>query len=442
MNTKNLMHKARWVTAACLMMLLAACGGGGGDDGGDADGGNSVSGDNAVTTPAVDPNAPLPGSPSARPTDSSAVNAIPVTVSNGADKPRNFPTVSVTICAPDSNAASACATIDNVLVDTGSYGLRLFASAVPSATLATLTAQRDGAARIAECTLFVDSNAWGGVRHADVRLGAQTAQNVPIHIWGDPAIGGAVPDACVQNSYLGKVSDLGGNGILGVGVAPADCPACSTTANPRCYYSCNGAACSPITQAVANQVGNPVSRFAQHNNGVVLQMEPIGPNGKKVATGTLVFGIDTADNNTLQGKGSPVLRTNSAGDFDVIYKGNRIRGFTDSGSNGYFFSDASIPHSRNSPDFYAPSATLSISATLLDRGAPADAAGTALAFDVANADALFNTGNAAFNNLGGEIAGLFDLGLPFFYGRHVYYGLTGMVSAGGGTGPYVSYVSN
>ncbi|WP_144639663.1 DUF3443 domain-containing protein [Bordetella genomosp. 13] len=440
MNTTILMRKARWVTAACLVVLLAACGGGGeGGDGGDD--GSSKAGDSSAA-PVTDPNAPLPGSPSAQPTSSSATNAIAVTVSNGADKPRNFPTVSVTVCAPGTDAASACATIDNVLVDTGSYGLRLFASAVPAATLATLAPQRDGAARIAECTLFVDSNAWGGVRNADIRLGAQSAQNVPVHIWSDPAIAAAVPDACVQNTYMTKVSDLGGNGILGVGVAPADCPACANTPHPRFYYSCNGAACTPITQPLSNQVGNPVARFAQHNNGVVLQMEPIGPNGKKVATGTLVFGIDTADNNVLLGKAGPLLRTNSAGDFDVVYKGNRIRGFTDSGSNGLFFSDAGIPHSRNSPDFYAPSGTQSISAMLFDRNAPAEALGTSVSFDVANADALFNTGNAAFNNLGGDIPGLFDLGLPFFYGRHVYYGLTGMASTGGGTGPYVSYVSN
>jgi hypothetical protein len=32
--------------------------------------------------------------------------------------------------------------------------------------------------------------------------------------------------------------------------------------------------------------------------------------------------------------------------------------------------------------------------------------------------------------------------MPFFYGRHVYYGITGAASAGGGTGPYVAFTSS
>jgi hypothetical protein len=37
---------------------------------------------------------------------------------------------------------------------------------------------------------------------------------------------------------------------------------------------------------------------------------------------------------------------------------------------------------------------------------------------------------------------VFDMGMPFFYGRHVYYGITGTASAGGGTGPYVAFTSS
>ena len=39
----------------------------------------------------------------------------------------NEPCVEVTVCEPGT---STCATVDNVLLDTGSYGLRLFAQAL------------------------------------------------------------------------------------------------------------------------------------------------------------------------------------------------------------------------------------------------------------------------------------------------------------------------
>jgi hypothetical protein len=40
-----------------------------------------------------------------------------------------------------------------------------------------------------------------------------------------------------------------------------------------------------------------------------------------------------------------------------------------------------------------------------------------VSFNVANAERLFDTGNAAFNDLAGPDSGDFDWGLPFFFGR-------------------------
>ena len=61
-----------------------------------------------------------------------------------------------------------------------------------------------------------------------------------------------------------------------------------------------------------------------------------------------------------------------------------------------------------------------------------------LAFTVDNADRLFNSNNAAFNNLGGPDTGCFDWGLPFFFGRATFVGIEAQ-SSPGGVGPYWAY---
>ena len=60
---------------------------------------------------------------------------------------------------------------------------------------------------------------------------------------------------------------------------------------------------------------------------------------------------------------------------------------------------------------------------------------------MANEIVLASTGNYAFNDIAGAASGMMDFGMPFFYGRHVYVGIVGKTSTGGGTGPYVAYVS-
>ena len=58
-----------------------------------------------------------------------------------------------------------------------------------------------------------------------------------------------------------------------------------------------------------------------------------------------------------------------------------------------------------------------------------------VAFSVANAEALFNSNNAAFNDLAGPDTGDFDWGLPFFYGRSVFTALENTTITGN-AGPF------
>jgi hypothetical protein len=348
--------------------------------------------------------------------------------------------VSVTVCTPGTNAASNCSTINNVLLDTGSFGLRLFASAVPTATLSTLTTQTQSSTgdAIAECANFGSGYTWGTVRSADIKMSSEIAQNVPIHILSDSSLAESAPTVCQVNTALSSPSLLGANGILGVGVRPQDCGAsCVSGTQSANYYACDSSTCTATTQALTLQVGNPVQYFSTDNNGVIVEMAQVADSGATSAAGTLVFGIDTQTNNLISGTGATVFTTDAYGDFTATYNGTTFaaNAFFDTGSNGLFFQDAGI--SRNSLTWFTPSSTLPLSATI----SGSNSLTATINFNVANATTLFASGNTAFNDLGAYLFGTFDFGAPFFYGRHVYFGVTGK-SSSGGTGPYVAYVSS
>jgi hypothetical protein len=325
----NMTRTMAWAFVAVLFAVFAACGGGGGSSS------TSQTGNSTGSTPA------------ATPTSSTAANTVPVLVAATHFNRANSALTSVTVCTPDSQATSNCTTIYNVLVDTESFGLRLFASAIPSTTLGTLTGQTQtpGGATIAECAIFGSGYAWGTVRNADIRMAGEVGQNVPIQVITDPLLMASAPADCQVQPALDTPGDLGANGILGVGVAPQDCGSqCASNSPAGFYYACSGSTCSVANQALAAQVGNPVQYFATDNNGVVLEMQPVASTGASSAMGTLVFGIDTQSNNTLAGSGATLLPTDSTGDFNATYNGVTYSGnsYFDSGSSVLFFQDSTI----------------------------------------------------------------------------------------------------
>jgi len=398
-----------------IALALAACGGGG-------DNGNGAS--NAAGAGSAGGSAN--GNPSQP--QSLAANAVPVTVAHGVAGAPNVPTVSVTVCAPGT---STCQTIDNIQVDTGSFGLRLVSSALSPSLAAALPVSTVAGGPLAECAEFADSTMWGSVRTADVKLAGETASAIPVQVVGD--LPSSIPQAC-QNlgTSVSTPDTVGANGLLGIGVAPADCPWCS--ASSTMYYACtNGANCVPTAVGASQQVANPVARFASDNNGVILQLPAVGATGAPTVTGTLTFGVGTQPNNAFSA--SQKLATSSYGDVVATFNGAQTGAVLDSGSNAMFFNDGSIPVCSAYTYFYCPSSTVSLGATLTGM----DGASSAnVSFDVANATTLFNTGNLAFDNLAGPSGspGL-DLGLPFFYGRTVFYGYD--QRAAGGPAPYVGF---
>ena len=369
-------------------------------------------------------------------------NVIPITVNGSLCSSNSYPNkpcVSVTICSPGS---TDCLTINDILLDTGSYGLRIFKSLL---TGLSLTQVASGSGSLTECIQYADGSAdWGPVQIADVVLGNESAVRVPIQVIDSTF--GTVPRSC--GTLDSNPSAAGFNGIMGVGLLNQDCGSqCTSVANNGMYYSCNGSKCSATTVTLSNQVKNPVSLLPLDNNGIVVQLPVVPLGGVNSVDGDLIIGIGTRSNNvpsvvtTYPADPNPANLLTTYGDFITIFDNNTTNNsfnesFIDSGSNGLFFDQGSInPITICDTDWFCASPTLDLSATT--EGYTGSPSGT-VSFQIGDTDALLKTSNNVFIELGGPEPDGFDWGLPFFLGRIVYVGIEGKTSSLG-TGPYWAY---
>jgi hypothetical protein len=351
----------------------------------------------------------------------------------------NVPLVSVTICTP---GPGTCQSIPDILLDTGSYGLRIFKSVISGPVLTPYTISSNP---IGECTEFGSANTWGSVQLADVQLDGQTIHNFPIQQI-DSTFEGGPPSgsACEEGGSVTSPAETGFNGILGVGLGTNDCPGCSSSSpTQEGYYSCTGNNCTLTTVAAPNQVQNPVPSLTTDNNGVLLELPQVTSNGSASVTGYLAFGIGTETNNKPSSWGiSKVYYTDGYLNMRTTYNSQQYDSFIDSGSNLIFLPDC-FPSDNG---YLTPSCSVNLSAT---NKSYLTATSSTVAFQIGNADTLSLTGNFAFNNLGGVtfdepgFGDVFDWGLSFFYGKTIFVGTYGKTAAGGelggATGAYWAY---
>lgn len=402
--------KIAWCVAALAAMLaamLAACGGGGGGSATPNSNGNG----NGVAP-------------------SSAANVQPVTVSAGVTGAANMLMTSVTVCVPNTND---CQTIDNVQIDTGSEGLRILAAALPPSVALPIAAAAN-APITGACAVFGTGFTWGAVRRADVKIAGEVAANIPIQVIADPSTPNTPADCTQSAGPMQTQGTLRANGILGIGLFTTDCgPACANSALSGWYYACaTDGSCTSTSQPIAQQVANPVGAFASDNNGAAIVLPAIPATGSATVNGSLVFGIGTQTNNGLGS--TTTLATISSGAYvtSVLNGNTNMRTFFDSGSNGIFFADASLPQCGS---WFCPGSTQTFGITLTSgNGTPTKAT----TFQVASSQVLFSTFNFAFDDLAGPIGNVVDLGLPFFYGRSVYTAIEGRATPAG-PGPYYAF---
>ena len=350
---------------------------------------------------------------------------------------------SVTVCVPNT---TTCQTIDHVLVDTGSSGLRLLSSVLTI----PLPPQNDSSGNpLDECTVFLDGYVWGPIAAADISLAGETAASAPVQVMIADTAAPPVPGSCSSQSTGPNegvsVSALGANGILGVGLFQQDCGSACTTANgsiPPVYYDCPASGCNPTYVTLAQQVPNPVTKLSLDNNGVLIFLPSVPTGGVGTVNGSLIFGIGTQSNNTLQSVTVYTVPDSgpNAGNITTTFNGVAYpASFIDSGSNGIFFLDSAttgIPTctGKNS-SWYCPTTSPDrLSAT--NQGTNGNQG--IVNFSIEDADQLFSTSNTAFSTLGAPLTGSFDWGLSFFYGRTVFTAIENL-NTPGGPGPYVAY---
>jgi hypothetical protein len=212
-------------------------------------------------------------------------NLLPINVSQGpgAGLTLNRPYTTITLCMANT---PYCQTIDHVLVDTGSTGIRIFKQVLN----ANLAGPEDNQGWLGEYQAFGTGNSWGPVVGRLVTLGGEPSVSLKIQII-DSSWGGGVPDG--YSSSWNSPDDAGFNGILGIGLSnpyPWDSGS---------YFSCQSGVCSilPSQPPIEYALENPVFLLPRDNNGIIISMPKISADGQTSASGTLVLGIGTQPDN-------------------------------------------------------------------------------------------------------------------------------------------------
>jgi hypothetical protein len=387
-----------------------------------------------------------PTTPGSNPTPP-VQNTLSLTVDTGpaaATGQINHAYVAVKVCAPGSQ--TQCASIDHVLLDTGSSGLRLVRSVLTSGGV-TLAAATDAQGQaIEECMTFGGGQTWGPVALADVTLAGESATKLPVQIMDDTNTGAPPPATCgASGTLINGVAGFGANGILGVGVFSQDCgAACVNPTTPLAlYYGCTAAgACTAENIALAGQVTNPVAMFAADNNGIIVSLPNLqNANGDMSVTGQVIFGIATQSDNALPPVGLTVLGADAHGDFTATYNGGTtvLPALIDSGTDAYSFDDPTMAPCATGAfvGYYCPNVAPQ-SVYAINAGVGMNNATNRVDFAIADPKS-FVANAAAFIDLGGGGGSTrLTWGMPFFYGRKVYIGIDQRLS-GTYTGPFYAY---
>ncbi len=396
-----------------------------------------------------------------------APNAVPIRLGMAPDGVnQNRILVTVRVCA---HGTSTCADVPDVLIDTGSTGLRLQKSALDQVAPGFVGAlppigAPDGGT-LAGCTYFGSSDAWGRFYDLDVGFPdapALVARDVKVQVTDNDK---DAPDRPSWTTPAGKShrcepGHATSNGTLGIGAQASDCrePCTMLPAKPK-YFRCQGQSCTPLTGNVPERfrVHNPVLSFARVDgkgfyNGIAIDFPAPASEGLDTLPGTLSFGFGVDPGHTT----AAVVLLPSTGYFTTyalspgadkstafVYGAS----YFDTGTQYLTFEpgNTNIPKCSDNDTRYCPSSQAKVNLWLVsasrsgaDPGSPAASGGTASPVIVnvgkwngpssRGYGALTDAAEVAPSTKDDPSSRSFVLGAPFFVNRRVHVLIDGQAS--------------
>ena len=351
-----------------------------------------------------------------------ADNIVPIEVRQVTPTQYNKLFVDVTVC----NAARQCRTVPDVLVDTGSTGLRLLRGALDGLDLAPVKDPRGRA--LGNWSSFGSGDLWGTMHVAQVRIGGvSTARPISVEIYDLPGRRDKLPDGYAEVDARATIVRMG-NGILGIS------PHRHVT---KGYYAKGTEARAPggsrwvaVQVDASRQLSNPIADFpAPYDNGSVIRLPEVDwTAGAKRVQGWLGLGIGAATE-ALFPHGARVVshELDADGLFPAAVGTRRFDVLVDSGTNALALDLSHLGVSRHAryTSYYDAPAPMPIELAVQSGGDYVRLArplyvGPTVKYLKAN-----STHGALPMVVGWDDAprSLSVLGLPFFYGRTVATGL-------------------
>ena len=253
---------------------------------------------------------------------------VPIEVRQSRDGAFNMGFVDVTVC----NTAKQCKTVADVLVDTGSSGLRLNRHALAGLPLSAVTDVKGRP--LSNWSSFGTGQLWGTMHWAQVRLGGvATTQAIPIQLYQGPSLFELLPAGYEKVDERHQFLGLN-NGILGI--APY-------RHWPKRYFAFDAgdesafdAEWVAVEVDESRQLANPIAYFpAPYDNGSVIKMpEADFGDGGHAALGWLGLGIGAATE-ALFPQGARIIshELDAHGRFPATIGGRRADVLVDSGTN-------------------------------------------------------------------------------------------------------------